>query len=345
MQAPDWDPSARRVLQYLIARGILGAQDAAWSAPTAEDVSASHRSIRVRLEGRARWFVKWADAERSHGRDLGSEAAVYRLSTVFPQLARVLPRCWLVGERDDILVLDALPGEPLSSVLDWEGLDRPGAALDLAAYGSATATFHAVRPPRFGAAPWLIEALEPRWGDYEWLPRWCADFLRRLRASPRFRAGFLAARREWRPGCLVHGDLRWANVLLERRDDRRRVWIVDWELACLGDPAWDVGCAVGDMVVTRVQGARSPAAPWAPMRSFLAAYRAEARLDDIRWQRLLARSARLAAVRLVQSVIEQGHESHQLLWAAESALVPWALYLLREGPAVGLDLAREAAAA
>lgn len=335
------DASADRVLAFLARRGLIRPEDLATAS--ADDLSASHTAFRVRVDGRARWFVKRADERRS-GRDLGSEAAVYRLAAREPHLARVLPRCVLIGNRDEVLVLDALPGEPLSSALDWSALQGEAARRDLAAYGTSVATFHGVRSAPFGGRPWLVDALEPAWGDYGWLPPWCADLLRRLRGTPHVRAAFQAARSAWHGGRLVHGDLRWANVLLDRRGDRRRVWIVDWELACLGDPAWDVGSAIADVVSAGVQWCPPASeAPWHAVRPFLAAYRRTSGLGDAGWRRLLACATRLAGIRLVQSMIEQGHDAPEQLHAAESALRPWSEHLLARAPGIGRNLEQGAA--
>lgn len=49
--------------------------------------------------------------------------------------------------------------------------------------------------------------------------------------------GLHRARMTWRPMCLVHGDLKHDNVLLV---DDGSVRIIDWEMARIGDPAWDL---------------------------------------------------------------------------------------------------------
>lgn len=42
----------------------------------------------------------------------------------------------------------------------------------------------------------------------------------------------------WQFETLIHGDMRWENCLV--RTDRDTIHFVDWELANLGDGAWDV---------------------------------------------------------------------------------------------------------
>src|SRR5262249_38916837 len=185
-------------------------------------------------------FGKAADPVRALGRDLGAEAAVYRLAAAHPALARVTPRCWMIAAHDQTIVLDAVDGEPLTTAIWQRARAHDERRAILTVYGEALAHIHSVRPPRLGQPPWLLNALEPRWGRYEWLPAPCGALLIRLARSGAFREGFRIARREWRTTALVHGDIRWANGLVARCNGGYRIWIVDWELGCTGDPAWDV---------------------------------------------------------------------------------------------------------
>ena len=48
---------------------------------------------------------------------------------------------------------------------------------------------------------------------------------------------------QWQPSCLVHGDIRPANIMVEvTGGNAPAVWLIDWESAGAGDPCWDVGC-------------------------------------------------------------------------------------------------------
>ncbi len=41
--------------------------------------------------------------------------------------------------------------------------------------------------------------------------------------------------------CLIHGDYRFDNLVLEAEDPERIIGVLDWELATLGDPLMDLG--------------------------------------------------------------------------------------------------------
>jgi aminoglycoside phosphotransferase (APT) family kinase protein len=59
----------------------------------------------------------------------------------------------------------------------------------------------------------------------------------------------------WSPACLVHGDVRRANVVCgPDPEDARPLVLVDWEVAGHGDPRWDVGCLVGDLLTGWIDG-------------------------------------------------------------------------------------------
>jgi Ser/Thr protein kinase RdoA (MazF antagonist) len=328
--------------RYLLRRGLVSPAEVVDLGVTVDDASTSHRAFRVAVGDRPRFFVKRADRIGTQGRDLSVETAVYRLAASNDQLARVLPRCHYLDEATGVVVLDAVAGDTLAAWLAPSAVPDPRAAALLAAYGRAMAAFHSAPAPPLGAPPWLLGALEPMWGDYGWLPAPCAAVLQRLAANPAMRRGFQRARQRWQPRVLVHGDLRWANVLVDGQPDDARLRIVDWELACLGDPSWDVGSALADVVALlalQLPGGatRAELAAWAA--PLLAAYRRQLAPEPDEWLALLELSAWMAAIRLVQTIVEIGHVDPYQMSASEPILVAWSAGLLSDGRQVARELA------
>jgi len=71
----------------------------------------------------------------------------------------------------------------------------------------------------------------------------------------------------------------------------------------------------------------------------LAGYRAASDFEIESWAWMLRRSVRLAGVRLVQTMIEQGHVSDDELQKAETRLMPWCVRFLTSAPAIAAELA------
>lgn len=65
---------------------------------------------------------------------------------------------------------------------------------------------------------------------------------------------------------LIHGDVKLDNVLVESAGSR--VVLVDWEMGGSGDPAWDLGALVGDLLSRWLVSAQVRCA--APVRRWLA---------------------------------------------------------------------------
>ena len=70
--------------------------------------------------------------------------------------------------------------------------------------------------------------------------------VRMMQSFPAFGALIDALAKEWRPSCLIHFDVKGDNILLSAKRGARSSWLIDWELAALGDPAWDVGSMFAD---------------------------------------------------------------------------------------------------
>ena len=344
----DRAPVASLVRSLLDAR-LLTLDEAVSRGIVVVERSMSHRAFRVEVGGVPRLFVKVADPVRSAGRDLATEAAVYRLALSSPSLAAVVPRCHAIRDGDATIVLEAVPGVPLSDTALAAGGPAPGARDGdhepvLGSYGRAVARVHATRPPPFGEPPWLLAALEPRWGDHAGLPEPCRRLLLGLAATPAARDGFRRAASAWRGEGLIHADLRWSNALVAAERRPPRIWLVNWELACVGDPAWDIASVLAD-IVTAAAGRGGPAPPdVAPVaRPFLQAYRAESRASAARLRALLARSVAMVGVRIVQTLIEYGAMNPPLQAAMEPILLPWALDLLAGRAPMARQLAGVAA--
>lgn len=119
----------------------------------------------------------------------------------------------------------------------------------------------------------------------------------------------------WQRSTLIHGDVKWDNCLVLPDG---AVQIIDWELADVGDPLWDVGSVfqsylchwvmsmpAGAPAADRVERAGAPLETMQPaMRAFWEAYAAARGIAGPEARRQLERALLYGAARLVQTAFE-----------------------------------------
>jgi aminoglycoside phosphotransferase (APT) family kinase protein len=150
-----------------------------------------------------------------------------------------------------------------------------------------------------------------------------------MQSFPAFGALVDALRGEWRADCAIHFDVKGDNILLDAKPGARSAWLVDWEMAALGDAAWDVGSMIADYLGAWLSSipltgtdppayylslARFPLTKLRPaLRAFWASYRVARGLTGRAATALLLSATRYGAVRLIQRVHEQTREAVDLV--------------------------------
>lgn len=270
------------------------------------DVSRSHRVHRV-AAGDGRGFVVKARDRTASSRTLDNELYVYRLASWSEPLAEVLPRPLLIDERHQVLVFEAAAEEQgIEDLLVRRSAPTPAMVWAL---GRAIGTWHGSTrglplPPTAGAgAMHLPETDADHWSIRTPTARRLAH---EILSEDLLREALTDAAGAWSPSGLVHGDLKWDNCRLNETSRPPRVRVIDWEMAGLGDPAWDLGCVVAEQIGLAL--GRDPADE---RQGFTAAVGAAGPLAEGFTsimgkpdQELWDRTARCAAVRLVHLALE-----------------------------------------
>lgn len=145
-----------------------------------------------------------------------------------------------------------------------------------------------------------------------------------MQHSPKLCRSLDELREGWRTETLIHNDIKWDNcVIFARPSSKRktRLKIVDWEVAGMGDPCWDIGSVfsnylsfwllsipiTGENPPDRfIELARYPLESMQPaMRSFWQSYVRYMELDAATSGEWLLRAIKYGAARLVQTGYEQ----------------------------------------
>lgn len=254
---PGGDLATHPATAALVALGLM--DPSATALAPVEDLSRAHPVWRViRPDGR-RWVVK--EGRRAGGPDLAVECLVYRLAAWCDPVAAALPTPVAIDEDRQVLVLEDVTGPGCGSLAQQIGLPAlllgsssgvdVGCPVEVAGLiGSVLGGLHQATagfplPP--APPPIVLAALGPSRVP---MPGPMSGTATALLAQP----GLLEAAAEMAgpvTGCLVNHDLKWDNIVVSDADPARPV-LLDWELAGLGDPAWDLGCLLAEHQVRSV---------------------------------------------------------------------------------------------
>jgi aminoglycoside phosphotransferase (APT) family kinase protein len=323
-------------MMYLLERDLISAEAVVDGRLKIVDMSRRNRVFIVTSDGERGYVVK----QPSDGDDAGvrHEAVVLeRLRAANPRLAARLPAPVSYDPAAGILVLEA--ARDVRDLRDRHARGRFSCEV-AAQVGQALALLHATPTATLGehSAPW-----DPRWALQLHRPSLTTaqhvltsaanELVRTIQQSQELCAALDELHASLREVALIHGDVRWENVLTARAPSgasprRSRVLLVDWESARRGDPSLDLGAFFGEYlhawlgsipIVEPADPGRLLAyagRPLARMRPALRAFwlsytrRSPAAAPEL--GRLLRRAASCAAARVLTGALERSLSRHRL---------------------------------
>jgi thiamine kinase-like enzyme len=179
--------------------------------------------------------------------------------------------------------------------------------------------------------PWILSIHLPSVQVFRDFSGTSIELIKIIQSFTAFGELFDELRWSWQAKSLIHSDIKWDNCIAYSSSPsgrKTKIKIVDWELASLGDPCWDIGSVFSEylsfwLLSIPISGEtppeRFPELAQFPLermqsaiRRFWQSYRKQMELDDIKSQELLVRAVQYGAARLVQTAIEQMQISIQL---------------------------------
>ncbi len=342
----------RGAIEYLLARGVIDRARVLEDELEILEVSRRNLAFRLRFRGGEGFFLKQLNSTDPRAvASFRREAEIFRLARTHPGfgvVAEVAPPCLGFDPERALLLFRLVDGEPAWMRAVGDTAD-PGVARLL---GEALGRVHrevgwGPGPPPFSGPPTLGPATGGP-GELPWillLPHLPLDpgasppptgmtqgtleLVKLVRSNRQLRSLLEGARAAWTPDGLLHGDLKWDNLLLADR-----IWIADWELAAFGDTAWDVGHVLQAYWSRPLLGGEGGAVPsreglLIAACSFWEAYRRARGLAPGESRSFLERAVQMGAARCVLTAYEHLHGA--------PALTPLAWALLQEGSGVFHD--------
>lgn len=257
--------SPGRLLRRLVDEGIVGGEDALHGRVTVTDLSRSNQVSLVAVDARPAAVVKRSQTEVDDADDLdpmGAEVAAYRWLAGAPATARLAPVMIAALPEEGAIITEPV----VDAVSLHDEMLRPGGSPEslIVGLGSSLGILHgafvdvdSLHPRR----PWILgvpsgqvpAAIAARPSIKAILDRICAH------AAVVSAIQWLGS--TWKPRAAIHGDVKFDNVLvtsttpvdLHQRPEQR-LWLIDWELAGLGEPVWDLAGVVDGLLMPRLLG-------------------------------------------------------------------------------------------
>lgn len=308
------------LVHYLLERGLLAPEAVVDGGLTVIAAARRNNNFAVVCRGGASYFVKTLQPSAAQALEtLRQEASLYAMARTEESLGPlrdVLPQFHLYDPQRSILVVEHIPNAKTISELHMQFGEAPEWIAE--SLGRALAAIHragAAALPRLDPnafrriTPWALSLhqITPSFGQ----PGVQLQTL--LMTYPEYAQALDAMRVGWRANSVIHGDMKFDNCLFTGADAARRLHIVDWELADLGDELWDVAGILQNYlywsaVSTQTSGAWSASMPFEKLQPAMAAFwnawAGERGVAESERQPQLERASAFAAARLLQSVME-----------------------------------------
>ncbi|MGH9722802.1 MAG: phosphotransferase [Bryobacteraceae bacterium] len=323
------------VVHYLVERGFVDAKSVIDGDFLAVDATRRNKNFKIIRRNHPSYFVKQAqNTDPEAPATLHREATCYWLARARPELAALRDLMPEYGGYDPArrtLVLELAPGgETLAEYYRRVRRFPPEISAQM---GALVGNYHknlvaeidnpvlrSVFPQRI---PWVLSVHETRPEYYPVLSAGNGQLIELVRRYPEFPQALDKLRADWRATSLIHGDMKWENWIVRSASDGgsdAALKLIDWEMADLGDPAWDAGALLQAYLVfwilsmplaTETDPARLPGLaqfPLDPMqpaiRAFWQSYAAAAELDAARSRDWLLRCVSYGGARMIQSAFE-----------------------------------------
>ena len=238
--------TAHNLVPYLIERGTITTSQVVHDNCCVENSSSRNRCFRVRFDGSPGCFVKQPPLQETGLHEFVSiEAECLRLfqSTEFQSsLGQHVPKLLSYDSARRILSIELL--EDFVSLRSY-GQQQPTSRPLLARLvGEMLAKFH--QPEVLAALDQLPPSARHRvpgvLRDSQNLAhsRDPAGIGAKVSQYPEYLELLQRCTDLWQRDGLMHGDVRWDNVLVRHSSDGLGMCLIDWELAGGGDTAWDL---------------------------------------------------------------------------------------------------------
>src|SRR5215510_11767140 len=334
--------TTNNIAHYLIDAGLVTSESVVDEDFLVVSTPRRNQNFKVIRSNHPGFFVKqvlnW-DAQTIAS--MQCEATCYWLAQNDPDfaaLASLMPKYHTFDSGRCILVLELLPDAENLTEYHYRLNRFPSeVATQL---GKALGTYHrevgtkVVNNPQNSIfakrIPWVLSMHNQKIEAFNPTSPANSQLLSIVRQFPEFQQALDKLRENWNATSLIHGDIKWDNCIVysDSGNGDIHLKVIDWEMADIGDPYWDVGSIIQGYLtswimsmpmnedapaVELVEKAQFPLEHMQPaIRAFWDSYISTREVGGDVARDLLELSVKYAAARMIQTAYEYMYYSPQL---------------------------------
>jgi len=304
-----------KLLRRLVDDGAVDAGAALSGRVTVTDLSRSNPVGLVEVEGFPDVVVKGGTISGDGIDPVQGELAAYRWLSLSPETARLAPAPLLDVGGKTAVVTRRIPG----AVSLHEALGSGSSEALVASLGRILGVLHGARaglPELPARRPWILDVPAGRMPTIAVGNVPAGRLIETIAQSAPVAAAITRVALAWKSLAMIHGDVKFDNVLVAHD----RMLLVDWELAGLGAPVWDLaGVVAGLLIPSCVERCGEPVDVSVVARLAAPALTAHRRVAGAELSPALEDLADAVVARLAQSATQLAAMSHERPDAGEAA--------------------------
>lgn len=323
------------IFHFLIDKKLMGLEQAVRGNVVAIDMQQRNKNIKVLYPDGNGFFVKQILKQDPIAiLTLRREAACYQLAastSSFSHLKDIIPDYLFFDDKKNVLITKVIAQGV--NLTQYHYQQNKFDQIIANKIGSALGRYHdkveigqvdqSIFTKDF---PWVLNYHQQAFQQFPNMKNGTQQIHQIINDFPDFIQKIEALKTEWKCDALIHGDMKWDNIMVFNNKGELDIRIIDWELANLGDKRWDIGAVIQSYlsfwIVNMPQdhsvssqdliaNARFKLEDMQPsIRGFWDAYLKEINIGKNQENELLENSVRFAAVRMIQTAFEylQGSE-------------------------------------
>lgn len=253
--------TSENIFHYLRKRALINEQEVVKGNYRVVPVKTRNNIMKVELVPGHSLFVKQLGNDHLADTLFKRETAAYQLFNRYPETfsaSSSIPALLHHDEENNVLVTALL--DDAQSVYEHYMYGRRfdpslarGQASILAAYHQVTFGENDLRSfPRL--LPWVLQLDRYQAHEFFVNNEFSAKMIGVIKTDPLLQNSLIELAKGWKHTHLIHGDVKWINFLVKQNEEGSIQKLIDWELADIGDPLWDVAGLLQSYIVTWLFG-------------------------------------------------------------------------------------------